>query len=374
MKEKDDLLDALGQSIRENYDTKDSYSMVNRGFLKTEIGVTLPDGSEEIVPIRTWTCKEGDHYLDVVPYVVGKGNPNPRLRPGTKNYVLVVLVHENVGTNNSSVVCPSRNYGQACPICEKQRALKDSGREWDDPEVKALEPKKKTVYNVICSDSDEEWNKGVQVWVTAHWNFERHILQLAKDSRTGEYIPFPHPEVGKTIAFKREGKSITDTKYLGHKFVDRDYVLAPDILEQAYCLEDLLGNTSYEEIRGMFYAGDLQPEAKTVSPEKARTNVSPTRRQEPATNRPAANSSRVVVPNESVGGVAVCPVPGGKIGLDIDKLPECPNCSVWDDCLVAAEHLETSGTATIPPTTAVPPAAKPPSRLHSGRSPRGTQK
>lgn len=356
--------ESLLKRTQENYDNRDSSGKF-AGYLNPDI------------PIKAWNANENEHLIDVLPYITGDRNPNPRLRGGAIDYVLILFVHFGVGPADSAVVCPLRNYNQRCPLCEEQKMLKDQGYEWDSPEVKALEPKKRTMYNIICYDTPKDEEKGVMVWEVAFWNFERHIVELAQKPRGGGAIPFSDPNIGKSIKFKRTGKKATDTTYLGHAFVDREYEISNEDLDATLCLEDLVVLHDYDKIyeiwKGTAPPAE-QPAARRERPVAGSGGGAgeerPTGEQRgagPTTGRrerPAQAPAQAPAQEEQAGGRRrrfqeenaapdkggtgdvpagvenKCPAKGGVFGQDFDKLDKCNTCDLWDNCSVEAERLE----------------------------------
>jgi len=379
----------LAARTQESHETRERSGKF-RDFLRADI------------QIKRFNCGEGDHLLDVLCYIAGENNPNPKVRPGDLTYVLDIWVHDGIGANEDQFVCLSRNYNLRCPICERQKQLKNEGYEWDDPQVKALEPRRRTLYNVLCYDNEREEAKGVQVWVVSHWNFERHVSELAKATpRGGGCIMFSHPDQGKSVAFRREGKKMTDTKYVGHRFVDRNYVIPNEILEQTHCLEDLINIPDYKTVYEAFYGrtyvegeaappvtsrvdmpapaattpagrllrtgrGGAAPQAQTppagpaappptAGPRNAGVSASPAPGTAPGssaagTGTPAPGPVNPAPPAAAATGsgndvpVSVehsgrCPVAVGVFGRDIDRLDACAECAIWDDCRVEADRL-----------------------------------
>lgn len=286
---------------------------------------------KEDLDVPTWRCSVGDHIIDVIPYLAGENNPNPKIKPGTISYVLILWVHQGIGLTSDSAVCPSRNYGKPCPICEQQKELMDNGAEYKSKEVSDLSPVRKAIYNIVCYDSEKEEKKGVQVWVGSHFNFEKHIIELSRGVRGGRGVLFSDPDDGKSVAFKREGTTQTDTKYLGHRFVDRDYKITDEILEATYCLEDIVEHLSYEEIAQMFYGSSKEAEVVSVEPEKEVTETISLRR--------SSRFAKEEVPKEEKAVDSKCPA-GAVFGEDVDKIDNCNGCKLFDDCLTEFERIE----------------------------------
>jgi hypothetical protein len=196
-----------------------------------------------------FVAKEGDHLIDIIPYLAGENDP--KLKEGDRSYMVDVYVHQKVGVNEDSVICPSSNYrGKQCPICEYQAKMQQS-KQFSDDDLKALKPKRRVLYNVICYDSPEQESKGVHVWEASYHLTENEILSIARNRRGGGHVPFADPDEGKSIDFYREGVGAA-TRYKGYKFVDREEVISDDDLDAAYCLDELLDIKSYEDIDEMF--------------------------------------------------------------------------------------------------------------------------
>ena len=330
----------LLERIKKSHETEAGGSGKSMDIFRPEAGV------------KTWYCDPREHLLDIIPYIAGKGHTDPDIKPGDITYYLPLFVHERIGALNAHYVCPARLVGKKCPICEEQKRLLDSGLEWGSEPVQKLEPRKKTIYNIVCYDSDKDEDKGVQVWVAAWFNFERLITELAKCTPRGcGYTNFcDTTKRGKSIAFKREGKKKDDTKYIGHKLVDRDYDIPDDILDSTYCLEEVIHVATYQEIHEVFWASkDTKPTVQEPQ-EKERERGTPA--PAPLSNEEAGGRlrrSRGNVPAEvsvedtkSKGDVqdpSECPH-NHTFGKDIDKMDECTSCDSWDDCAVAADKIE----------------------------------
>lgn len=372
------------------------------------------------IQIPQWVCGDGQHVIDILPYIVGNHYPTrtfPDVRPGDPSYVLDVWVHKGIGINEDSFVCPARNYGLPCPICEHTAELRrsiDPDADENDPEfgetiklIKAISPKRRTVYNILCWDSDREINKGVQVWEVAHFFMEKNLTAISQrparpgGPAVGGLINFPDPWDGKSIVFRREGTGKT-TSYIGHSFEDRpEYI--PDeynaLIEgnenATYCLDEIVViptyETLYEAYFGKPYTGELtvaervQDEEPALPPTRPRTR--PTAAQTPPaapTTRGRAQSAPTRAaaaptpasrtrarpapppePEEPAYEEQVCPA-GGTFGADVDTFEQCSTCEIWDDCAQAnvnlsemAENEVEQGVAEPEPEPSPPPTRRP---------------
>jgi len=238
--------DDLVKRTKESYNSKDSSG-------KFELYISKD------IPIPQWKCKEGDHILDILPWMAG---PNHPTTPNKGTYLLDVWVHKKVGVSESDYLCLSRNYGKPCPICEDLANLKKA-RTYDEQYVKDMSPKRRVVYCIQVYDSAKEEEAGPYWWEASHFLSEKNIVAIAKNRRTGGYIPFSNPDTGKTVEFTREGSGATNTKYAGFKFTDRDYVISDDLLDKVPPLEDYLIVLDYEDLAEKYFGAGGSPDDTT---------------------------------------------------------------------------------------------------------------
>lgn len=205
--------------------------------------------------LKTWKCKEGEHIIDIIPFLAGP--QHHQVREGEPTYLLDVWVHQKVGMDENDVVCLARNYNEPCPICEYLNSMRLEKDLTEEAEItlKALNPKRRCLYNIVCYDSTREEDRGVQLWEVAHFLFEKKILSVARNPRGGGFVPFSSPDSGKSIYFEREGSGITNTQYLGHKFIERQSIITDEILGDAYVLDELLNKLTYDEMKTMLLGG-----------------------------------------------------------------------------------------------------------------------
>lgn len=259
------LKDRLLKRTEESYASKESSGKYGDIFKKD---VKLP----------LWKPKDGEHLFNVIPYIVG--NKDPKLSPGEVSYILDIWVHRNIGINEDSFVCPARNYGQACPICERQKEMRLSGT-FSDDEIKDLNPKRRAVYNVQVCDTAEEEAKGIQIWEVSHFMTERLFSELSRKPKGGGFIPFSDPDNGKMLAFNKK----SNMEYVGHKMVDRDEPISDSLLEEAYTLDELIYIPSYEELYAAFYGEDY---AEEVEEEEEEVKEKPKKKAEKKKSEPTS--------------------------------------------------------------------------------------
>lgn len=228
--------DDLKKRTEESYATKD-----DSGKFRSYISSTMP--------LKQWKADDGDHVIDIIPFITSEKNIN-KLPAGTGAHKVEVYVHFGIGMNENAYVCPSLTMGKDCPICEYRNAMRKQDN-YDEVAYKALAPKRRVVYNICCYDSTKDKSSGVMYWETSFHLSEKNIVAIAKNKRTGEFIEFADPDVGKTIEFSKVGKGL-NTSYEGFKFLDRDEIISDETLDKAVDPSDYIDVLSYDELCVIF--------------------------------------------------------------------------------------------------------------------------
>lgn len=247
--------------------------------------------------------KEDPHIFDIIPFRAGGNMPNyMKVKEGRWAYYLDIYVHQNIGPAKTWIVCPSKNYGEPCPICEMIDDLVQEGKEYED--YATIAPKRRCVYNVVNMTTEKEEAKGVQIWEVAYKYSEKQIQTAARAPRGGGVVSYADPDkdVGQSISImvdKDTYKTIS-----GHKLVPRDYDISDKILEQAVALDQIIVRLSYEEIARILR-----------------------RSEDSEVNAETDNNNEDDVPLN----VAACPG-GGKFGVDFDRLSYCDDCDDFRAC------------------------------------------
>lgn len=331
--------------------------------------------------VKVWKCDKGDHIVDILPYFAG--NNDPDIEKGQLTHVLEVHVHYNLGPDEKkSVICLERTFNKKsgiCPICQHRREIMDEATE---KVIKDLTPSKRCLYNIVCYDTDKEEDKGVQIWSVAHWFSEKHFANLMEqpvrrrgNSKVSEeseeigIIYYMDPNEGKSIAFTKEGEGMT-TRFIGHRLVDRDYKIDPELLEKCYCLDEIIHIPTYEEVYELFFGepADGVEKEEVEKPVQKSKRLVKVKEEEPEEEEPEEEEEveeeeeeveedeeeseeedeeeeeevkvkqkpKRVLPKVKVKKESEeeeddsneCP----GFGKDTDKLDDCDDCSLWDDC------------------------------------------
>lgn len=196
------------------------------------------------------TIKEdGTKRYDILPYVVGKGNPNAD--PGEEHWERTYWVHKNVGADQETHVCLKKTFGKRCPVCE-WRAQASKDEDIEASVVEGLKPKERQLFNLIdLSEPD----KGVQVLEISYYLFGDQLEAEVKDSDADEGIEyFADLEEGMTlrVGWKADSfRGITFYKCRTISFKPRKKPYTEKILDEVYCLDDLIQATPYDKLKAI---------------------------------------------------------------------------------------------------------------------------
>jgi hypothetical protein len=242
------------------------------GYLK------LPQGATLFKP------KAGVHYLDILPYEAGKGNPYAD--PGTLHWERTFYVHRGVGPNQEMVICPRMTRKARCPICEHRMKLIQEANEENEELIRDLSPKQRQLFNVIDT---KEPDKGVQILDISYHLFGKLLDARIRNSDEDEgWDRFFHLEDGFTLRVGFAEKSFGGFAYYEAESIDFKLRKEPydeEILQKVYCLDDLLIELPYEQIRAMFLQIDEPkeentPEAAKPTESKSKITVSSSEEEE----------------------------------------------------------------------------------------------
>ncbi len=219
--------------------------------------------------IKTWRMKEGEHLIDIIPFIAGENHPKTPV--DELAYNVGFWAHYNVGPNNDSYACPIKTWGKSakvrCPICEyiSKMNLKETDEELYD-KIKA---RRRTAYLVWVHDSDNDEDAGIQILDVAHFFLEEKLREIAKRPRGGGSIVFSDYDEGKTIIFSRSGSG-KGTRVVGHRFDDRPEPIPDDILDESFSLDEAMDlKPDFKEMYDSFYQGLGLEESE---PEEEETN------------------------------------------------------------------------------------------------------
>lgn len=261
--------------FREVATDEDLTARTEQSYNSRESSGKYNDYFTDDLPLPKWFCNEGDHALDVIPFLAGDKHPN--VAEGRPTHNVDLFVHFGIGVTESAYICPARMGKGKCPICEYQAELKKQ-KNYDEDYVKSFNAKRRVVYNVLVYDTPKDEDAGMMIWEASHHLAEKNIMAIARNKRSGGFVKWASPDVGKTIEFTREGKGIS-TKYVGFTFSDREDAqgnpvkITDEQLEEAIQLDQYLNILTYDELKEVLGDTTLPEEDSPLEDEETYEEV-----------------------------------------------------------------------------------------------------
>lgn len=297
--------------------------------------------------VKFLKLKEDTHEFYIIPYITG--GQHPKLKPGKVAFVLEVFIHRGVGVNEDSYICLNRTFRKRCPICEYQAELRESDAA-DDETLKALNPTKRAIYNVVCCDTVSDEAKGVQIFDVSHWLFTIPLEEFAHKKRGGGEILYADIDDGKVINFQQTGSKRT-LKYTAFEFKDRPEI-TEDQLDGAHCLDELIHIPEYDEVYLAFWEAKEteaspkederkpkeEPKKEEVKKEEPKREVKKEEVKKPVEKEPED------VPDPVVASDDDCPY-GAAYGADYNAYEECRSCVARKACRAKKDELDEAEAA-----------------------------
>jgi hypothetical protein len=325
--------------------------------------------------------KNGTVLIDIVPFFI-KSENHPLVRRkkakiGDLDYVLDIWVHRNVGPGEVDVVCPKRNYGLACPVCDfSEERSQTNGTK--DEEYLASRAKRRVIYNVL----DVQNESGLKVFDVSHFLFEKELIEESKhegEVQGYSWLDFADPEEGCTIECRTSAEKFGQfetIKFKNFKFREREAgIITEKLMKKAVSFDEFLIVYSEEQINEIMYGdGKVEAEEKDTDSRPGRSiptitdddeDEIPVRRrkavesddeeetvprrkkpvvetveedtkdeEEPAPvkrTKPEAKKKSRTVEEE---GEMTCPF-DHKFGVDADEFDDCDECQIWKECMKA---------------------------------------
>lgn len=209
--------------------------------------------------MSTFDTKEGGTFkIDIIPYVVGDGNPYAD--EGKVHYERTFFVHKGVGTGNEgrgdTFCCLRETFGEKCPVCTHIASLRREGRT-DDKVLKDMGPKERQLFLVIDRTTPESERKGIQLWDYSYHLFGKLLKsRIQKSDPDDNWRHFHRLDGGKTLKLDVEKKAYQGANYSevnAIDFKDRKAALPESLLDEAPCLDTLLIKKSYAELEKVLF-------------------------------------------------------------------------------------------------------------------------
>ncbi len=232
----------------------------------------IPKGVQQFNP-----NKPDAYEIDIVPYEVGKAILKHKSRPdgvepGDWYPSKTFYVHYGVGPDNDQVLCPTKNFGKPCPICEHRQENSQDPKANYEKDIQPFLAKDRQVFLVV---DHKEREKGVQIWEIAYFNFGKQLqvkINKASPKKKPIYEKFFDPDEGLTVRVVGSKESMGDKgrPYMWFnvdEFQERDEPLPDEIMDHGICLDDIAEVMSYEAIKKLFH-GTEEDDAPTTRPSR----------------------------------------------------------------------------------------------------------
>jgi hypothetical protein len=198
--------------------------------------------------IEQFKPSAGDNFISIV------CNPQEEGFYGRK-----VAIHQHIGVDDRTYICPKGTWDKPCPICEEIVRMRKNSE--DQELINELRPSIRYLFFVLDVTNRKTEEKGLQ-WFDASPGIKDEIVALSINKRSGEAIDVSDPDDGRAIAFTRTGTRLK-TRYKGFELEDRDPI--PDeILDEIPFFDDVLQDVTYEDLEKAFL-GESGEDRKTRS-------------------------------------------------------------------------------------------------------------
>lgn len=196
--------------------------------------------------------------LDIIPYVVT--DPKHMDRDAEKDIATVgeqwykkpYFVHRGVGANNESYVCPS-TIGKKCPICEYRAKLLKEGRDYQDPDIKALRPSKRNLYVVVPLNS-KEYDQKPHLWDISQFLFQDKLNEELNEDP--DKSVFPDPDEGYSLRIRFSEEQFGKNKFASTSridFIERDHQYTEKEIKALPDIDSILRILSFKALEAKFF-------------------------------------------------------------------------------------------------------------------------
>jgi len=266
------------------------------------------------------------------------------MKIGELDFMLDIHVHRYIGPSKADVICPKKNYGKPCPICDVVNQLYDQDKEEEAKQIRAT---RRCYFNV--QPVGKMGPEALQIFSVSHYLFTKELIEEANACADGKgVIPFADLEDGSLIscrvAEEAFGKSKT-TKYKSFRFVRREEEVGPELVDRAISFDEFLVVKTPAELEAILYGqpddGDDEDNEQNPAPQRAQAQEKAQGKaegQEEVGNvfeeedrQEEARNTKTRPQKEATKAGGSCSY-GGTFGKDVDSLRQCRRCEVWEDC------------------------------------------
>lgn len=226
--------------------------------------------------LNFFQLEKGRKRVSVLGFTAGKGNPFAQ--PGQFHFERTFYCYNKIGADEKRYIAPAKTFNHKDYIAE-WRAEKSKDPKFDQEVVKALLPKERQAFLVF--DHDEP-HKGVQLFEFSFHKFGKLLdtrIQNSDEAKGWDYFYFLDDD-----GFMLE-LTIIDTGTYGLEvsaidFEKRTKPLPENVVNHGICLDDILLELSYDELKARFLCLSDEDREKSSVTSEPRVNKEPERKQE----------------------------------------------------------------------------------------------
>lgn len=227
--------------------------------------------------VQLFKPKAGRMLMDILPYVVGKGNPNAE--EGCIHWERIYWAHRGIGPNGDTYLCPRKTANKPCPICEFRLKLLKSDADDAEKLAQDLAPKQRELFNVRNRKDPE---KGIQIFDISYFLFGKLLnARIRNADEDEEWNNFWLAKGGSTLKVGWADKTWGGATFQEAETIDikpRDDEDEDEILEQTHCLDKLLILEDYDKLKKVFLEAVDEDGKKKKKDEEEEEDERPVRR------------------------------------------------------------------------------------------------
>ena len=219
----------------------------------------IPEG------LSFYKLEKGTHIIDIVPYTVGAGNPFAD--EGELHYERTFHIYRSIGIEEKSYISSSKTFGKPDYI-QEWRNTESKNPDVDSDTLKQFAPKERQIF-LVYDHSEPE--KGLKIWECSWFLFGKALDSRISnsDDEDGWDLFYYTDDDGMSLKLTVEeeiGGGYKFNKVTGIDFRKRKKPLPDEIINHDICLDALLIETKYEDLKRIFKGGDAkEDEDKTSS-------------------------------------------------------------------------------------------------------------
>lgn len=226
--------------------------------------IRLPD------EVSFWTPEPGVYDVDFMPFLAG--TTNPRADEGFQHFEREYEAHRVPMPDGTAekVTCNWKCFRHKCAVCDFMASPRAIG---DQELLKSLRTSTRHLWLV----NDKPGSKKIEwkVFETNHYNKGQGFGEMIADAlnTNPEYADFTDLENGMKLRLtvkKLTGPGFTWNGVVRIDFLKRDYTYPDSVLDEAPCLDDMIVEHDFKEMKKVFDAGsgDNEEEQNGEAPRK----------------------------------------------------------------------------------------------------------